>query len=1007
MDRLDFASQVLPFVSSIRARRGNGLRYPFSRQPSGVASWIIAWIVSAACTANGFGQAESLHERIDRHAGHVADWMVGVPLAESQSLRRLSLDLRNVVPSSEELDAFAADASEGKWARWVDRFLADPMYRERMVDWYDKTLMQRRPYQHVDRATWLAYLRTSVDQKVPLDQWIRDWIQSVWWNRSQRGQQRFFLDRGGDSNAIARDLGRVLFGRDMQCAQCHDHPQLDDYLQIDYHGLLAFVSASSMAEGKTTDDKGAEQKLQMYIEKAAGDAPFESVFNKGVAFRTATRLPGRTEKLETSLAPDGRYQAQPMSESFAGVPAPPVASRRTLLASQLDGNNRAFAENWANRIWALMFGRGLVQPLDMHHFDNPACNPELLAAITDALIASNFDVSSVMREMALSKMYRRGRTIPLDSFANEHSVLAFSGQPVEAWSQQVAVWIEEEKKKEAIAETEVSAKHAMMDQASDIWREIQRERVTTRAELDAAETAFQDTHKRWNEALASANTATTNHTNLTQKIALLEEAATKLEQAKTLGDDAEIGVSIAATRTKAEALKGQLPGLETAAVAASTARDAAHQVREAERSKWQSIVDRLQPVEQRLGVADQAFMDARSQFQAARRQSAWHSRRIQQTQRLQQWMHLSREIESFQTERLRLAQSKKELEDQLVVLGTKQSESIKSYEELRTRWDAVVATKNELTAKLGAVLSQRDQLTQTKQSLIASSALLSEPTSIDGAVQALDQSIAMRMSQMDIMDNELKTVVALQAQMESTVNASRVQLALHEQLVMEHQSQRQQIEIKIAETEAGQGKLREECGLLRTEIRSDLESQMAIAVERPLSPEQFGLSMLMVTGQFPYYRQVARDELEKQSPLPADANDEQKRERELQATRKAMDTLQSNVDGFATLFASGVGQTSDEFFASPDQALFLSNGGSVYGWSAPNGSNITSQLVQAAEPNQLARLLTWNLLAREPNPIEQEWITSEFTQRPPETKPAIAQELVWGVLAGVEFRLYP
>jgi len=120
-----------------------------------------------------------------------------------------------------------------------------------------------------------------------------------------------------------------------------------------------------------------------------------------------------------------------------------------------------------------------------------------------------------------------------------------------------------------------------------------------------------------------------------------------------------------------------------------------------------------------------------------------------------------------------------------------------------------------------------------------------------------------------------------------------------------------------------------------------------------------------------------------------------------------MDTLQGNVDGFATLFASGVGQTSDEFFASPDQALFLSNGGSVYGWSAPNGSNITSKLVQAAEPNQLARLLTWNLLAREPNPIEQQWIASEFTQRPPETKPAIAQELVWGVLAGVEFRLYP
>ena len=29
----------------------------------------------------------------------------------------------------------------------------------------------------------------------------------------------------------------------MQCAQCHNHPLVEDYQQSDYYGLLAFFSA--------------------------------------------------------------------------------------------------------------------------------------------------------------------------------------------------------------------------------------------------------------------------------------------------------------------------------------------------------------------------------------------------------------------------------------------------------------------------------------------------------------------------------------------------------------------------------------------------------------------------------------------------------------------------------------------------------------------------------------------------------------------------------------------
>ena len=61
---------------------------------------------------------------------------------------------------------------------------------------------------------------------------------------------RFALDRGSDPNMLTRDIGRIFFGRDMQCAQCHDHPIVSDYLQSDYQGLFAFVQPTFTVAAK-------------------------------------------------------------------------------------------------------------------------------------------------------------------------------------------------------------------------------------------------------------------------------------------------------------------------------------------------------------------------------------------------------------------------------------------------------------------------------------------------------------------------------------------------------------------------------------------------------------------------------------------------------------------------------------------------------------------------------------------------------------------------------------
>jgi hypothetical protein len=202
----------------------------------------------------------------------------------------------------------------------------------------------------------------------------------------------------------------------------------------------------------------------------------------------------------------------------------------------------------------------------------------------------------------------------------------------------------------------------------------------------------------------------------------------------------------------------------------------------------------------------------------------------------------------------------------------------------------------------------------------------------------------------------------------------------------------------------------EQCADLRQDVLRDCQSIFSVAPERALSPEQFGWSILAATSVHGNYVANEKAEMDKNAPvasdLPAEQLAIQQRALLLQAVRAARDKLQGNIDTFSNLYSSGVGQTSDDFFASPDQALFVANGGSVYGWAAPSGSNLSNQASQTADAQGAAQLVIRGLLARHADQKELQWMTEQLNKTP-EARSAVVHELVWGILAGVEFRLYP
>ncbi len=933
---------------------------------------------------------------------------VATPESDGPLLRRLSLDLRLLVPSQAELDEFLADTAPDRWQRWVKRFLDDPLHRERMVDWLDKTLLQRRPFQHVDRAKWLTYLRAVVDARKPLDEIVKESVGGVWWNQSERAQQRFFLERSGDPHAIARDLGRVFFGRDMQCAQCHDHPQIDDYLQIDYHGLLAFVSPSILVETKFKDEKGIEQKLQVYAERAARDSPFESVFDKGILFRTGMRAPGDCEFFDPYEAPDERYRAAPMPDSLEGAPNPPTFSRRTKLVSQLAGSNRAFAENWSNRLWALMMGRGLVHPLDMHHPDNPPTNPKLLNALTDALIESGFDMRSLIEQIALSNAYQIGSHLPIESSLRLGAIIEMPIELQNLFASDLASRTQSIKATViALASKADEAKKSYAD-AESAWRIAQKERVDVWAELDKSEAAFREVMKKVETATTAFEKAKKLFTEASSRQKLLEEASEKLEQAKSLGlaDDAELQQAIVATKSKAEGTKSTLPALEKALADAVIARDSNKPALEAERSRVSEQASKLTPIEERLHAADVNFVAARSHWQKAQAKHVVAVNQISILSRIQKWLETSQSIRSLEQARALAVQSIDQLKSGLSIISNDMASIKKQLTMVSFAKNAIESKYDLAQIERKDIQSQLELLRTTHDSLDKSLALVKSPESLVAAKQAIQVAIDSTQAAFTNSDVLLSSIIAELAIQTKLAESQSSQLVSAEQRSLEQLQLIGQAE-RLVEIQSGMVQQTiDACKNAMQNVLEERQKSVYMAQTRPLSPEQLCLSILQTTDVLKNHVAAESAELEKQSPLAADATNEQRFARSLQATRQAIDKLRPHMDVFANLYSSGVGQTSDEFFASPDQALYMANGGSVFQWSAPSNSNVTEKLVQQSDSKIASTFLFRSLLARVPTSEEQHWI-GDLLSNAGDKKPAVAQELVWSLLTSSEFRIYP
>src|SRR5439155_22774599 len=124
---------------------------------------------------------------------------------------------------------------------------------------------------------------------------------------------------------MAGTVSQVFLGVRIACAECHHHP-FDRWKQSDYFGMTAFFAPVAARGGRDAE-----------VVFASGDP---------------TAKHPRTGK--------------PVFAHTLGTPKPdadPKGDRRLVLADWMTSpDNPYFARNLANRTWAWLLGRGLVEP---------------------------------------------------------------------------------------------------------------------------------------------------------------------------------------------------------------------------------------------------------------------------------------------------------------------------------------------------------------------------------------------------------------------------------------------------------------------------------------------------------------------------------------------------------------------------------------------------------------------------------------------------------------------
>lgn len=314
-------------------------------------------------------------------------------------LRRLYLDLLGRPPTVLEAEAFLNDSTPDKARRLIDTLLVHPempTYWRKVIDgWLNGYLS--RDNRGIGYPEYLDFLERSLAANKPWDQLVRQLLVPSPTEADQKGATYFIanrLNRSKEENLdhFATSVASGLFGVQMQCAKCHDHPFVDEWKQAHYYGIAAFFT-----------------RLER---KGENGLPFSE--------RPDGELKYLTDKKEEKFADAMFFDSKVLDAAFVPMKdnkapkreGPPVNRRELLVNHALSTESPYFKRSLVNRVWKQLLGRGLVEPVDQIHSANLPSHPKLLDGLANEFASGRFDLRRLLSGILHSETYLRSSHLP-------------------------------------------------------------------------------------------------------------------------------------------------------------------------------------------------------------------------------------------------------------------------------------------------------------------------------------------------------------------------------------------------------------------------------------------------------------------------------------------------------------------------------------------------------------------------------------------------------------------
>ncbi|MBS1854695.1 MAG: DUF1553 domain-containing protein [Acidobacteria bacterium] len=302
-------------------------------------------------------------------------------------LRRVYLDTTGTLPTAGEASEFLADASADKRAVLIDRLLERPEFADyQAMRWSDLLRVKAEfPINLWPNAAQAYYhwLRNAIRENLPYDEFAR----------------HLLTDSGSNFRQPPVNFHRAMQNRQPQA--------------IAQAVALAFMGARA--------DKWPKQRL-------ADMAQFFS--------RVQYKATGEWKEEIVQLAPATTPLAATLPDGTAARIAPEADPREAFAAWLIEPKNPWFARAEANRVWAWLLGRGIVEEPDDIRDDNPPENPELLAYLSQELSGAKFDVRRLYRLILNSSTYQLS-PVPRDS--NPDAAAHFACYPLRRLDAEVLI----------------------------------------------------------------------------------------------------------------------------------------------------------------------------------------------------------------------------------------------------------------------------------------------------------------------------------------------------------------------------------------------------------------------------------------------------------------------------------------------------------------------------------------------------------------------------------------